>query len=243
MDERTQLVGKYESTHLERETIGMRIAKEFKDGDYVNLGRGLPVLAADYIDPAIDIYYHAEPGLLGYGTAIQIDDWEEIDMNLHDAANRHIRSKPGMVVFDMGEAFNMLRNKRVGTSVIGGFEVTEKGDFANWALKYPVKHTGISVGGGFDLVVGPQRCIVAITHLDRNGNSKIVKKLHYPLTGAPQHIDFIITDLAVFEIRGPKGAKEGLFLKEIAPGWTVDELRVITEGSFQVVPDLKEYEL
>lgn len=243
MNHKAELVEKYQNTKLARETIGMRIAKEFKDGDYVNLGRGLPVLAADYVDPSIDIYYHAEPGLLGYGTAIQIDDWEEIDMNLHDAANRLVRPKPGMVVFEMNEAFCMLRNKRVGTSVIGGFEVTDKGDFANWAFQYPVKHSGISVGGGFDLVVGPKRCITAITHLDNKGKSKIVKKLHYPMTGAPQHIDFIITDLAVFEVRGPKGAKEGLFLKEISHGWTVDELRVITEGSFEVASDLKEYQL
>jgi 3-oxoacid CoA-transferase B subunit len=243
MNERERLVEKYRKSKLSRETIGMRIAREFKDGDYVNLGRGLPVQAADYVDPSIDIYYHAEPGLLGYGTAIQIDDWQEIDMNLHDAANRQVRPKPGMVVFEMGEAFAMLRSKRVGTSVIGGFEVSEKGDFANWAFKYPVKHSGISVGGGFDLVVGPKRCIVAITHLDRDGRSKIVKDLHYPLTGAPQHVDFVITDLAVFELRGPKGAKEGLFLKEVAHGWTVDELRVITEGRFEVAADLKEYEL
>ena len=243
MNEREQLVQKYRETKLERETIGMRIAKEFRDGDYVNLGRGLPVLAADYVDPSIDIFYHAEPGLLGYGTAIEIDDWEEIDANLHDAANRHVRPKPGMVVFEMNEAFGMLRNKRVGTAVIGGFEVSEKGDFANWAFKYPVSHSGISVGGGFELVVGPKRCIVAMTYLDKAGNSKIVKKLQYPLTGAPQHIDFVITDLAVFDIRGPKGAKEGLFLKELAHGWTVDELRVITEGRFEVAADFKEYTL
>jgi len=243
MNDRDKLVEKYRKSKLARETIGMRIAKEFKDGDYVNLGRGLPVLAADYVDPSIDIFYHAESGLLGYGTAIQIDDWEEIDMNLHDAANRHVRPKPGMVVFEMNEAFCMLRSKRVGTSVVGGFEVTDKGDFANWAFQYPVKHSGISVGGGFDLVVGPRRCITAIAHLDPKGNPKIVKKLHYPMTGAPQHIDFIITDLAVFEVRGPKGAKEGLFLKELAHGWTVDELRIVTEGSFEVASDLQEYQL
>jgi 3-oxoacid CoA-transferase B subunit len=243
MTDRKKLVEKYEATKLARETIGMRIAREFKDGDYVNLGRGLPVLAADFVDPSIDIYYHGEPGLLGYGTAIDIDDWEEIDMNLHDAANRQVRPKPGMAFFEMSEAFHMLRSQRVATSVIGGFEVSEKGDFANWTFQYPVKHSGISVGGGFDLVVGPKRCIAAITYLDNKGNSKVVKKLHYPMTGAPQHIDFIISDLAVFEIRGPKGAKEGLFLKELAHGWTVEELRTITEAHFEVAPDLKEYEL
>lgn len=243
MGDREHLLNKYLETKLGRETIGMRIAREFKDGDYVNLGRGLPVLAADYVDPSINIFYHAECGLLGYGTAINIDDWEEIDWDLHDAANRHVREKPGMVVFEMAEAFNMLRGKHVDASVVGGFEVSEKGDLANWAFEYPVKHSGISVGGGFDLVVGPKRCIAAITHLDRDGRSKVVKKLHYPLTGAPQHVDLVITDLAVFEVEGPKGAKKGLLLKEIAPGWTVEELKMLTEGEFRVADDLKEYHL
>ncbi len=243
MDDRNRLVEKYNATKLARETIGMRIAKEFKDGDYVNLGRGLPVLAADYVDPAIDIFYHGEPGIMGYGTAIGIDDWEEIDLNLHDAAIRHVRPKPGMVFFDMCESFNMLRGKHIDAAVVGGFEVSDKGDFANWALKYPVPHSGISIGGGFDLVVGPRRCIVAITHLDKDGNSKVVQKLKYPLTGAPQHVDFIITDLAVLDVVGPKGKKDGLVLKEIAPGWSPEELKVITEGRFTVSPDLKVYEL
>ena len=243
MDNRKRLVEKYQSTKLARETIGMRIAKEFKDGDYVNLGRGLPVLAADYVDPSIDIFYHGEPGIMGYGTAIGIDEWEEIDLNLHDAAIRHVRPKPGMIFFDMGESFNMLRGKHIDAAVIGGFEVSEKGDFANWAFKYPVPHSGISIGGGFDLVVGPRRCIVALTHLDKDGNSKVVKKLRYPITGAPQHIDLVITDLAVMDVKGPKGKKEGLFLKEIAPGWTVDELRGVTDASFEVSPELKVYEL
>jgi 3-oxoacid CoA-transferase subunit B len=243
MLDRKSLVEKYNATKLARETIGMRIAKEFKDGDYVNLGRGLPVLAADAVDPSVDIFYHGEPGIMGYGTAIGLDEWELIDMNLHDAANRHVRPKPGMVFFDMGESFNMLRGKHIDASVLGGFEVTEKGDFANWAFKYPVPNSGISVGGGFDLVVGPLRCIVAITHLDKDGRPKLVKKLKYPLTGAPQHIDLVITDLAVVEIRGPKGKKEGMILKEIAPGWTVEEVQALTEATLKVDPNVSVYSL
>ena len=243
MNKRESMVQKYNTTKLERGTIGLRIARELKDGDYVNLGRGLPAMAADYMDPSIDIFYHGEPGIMGYGTAIGLDEWEQIDLNVHDAAIRHVREKPGMVTFDMGESFNMLRGKHVDVAVVGGFEVSEKGDFANWAFEYPVKHSGISIGGGFDIVVGPRRCIAAITHLDKDGKSKVVEKLHYPVTGAPQYIDLVITDLAVFEVKGPKGAKEGLVLKEIAPGWTVDELRVITEAHFEVSPDLKVYEL
>jgi 3-oxoacid CoA-transferase B subunit len=147
MTDRQQLVEKYNETRLERGTIGMRIAREFKDGDYVNLGRGLPVLAADYVDPSIDVYYHGEPGLLGYGTAMSVEDWEEIDTILHDAAIRHVRAKPGMVFFDMGEAFNMLRGKHLDAAVVGGFEVSEKGNLASWALELPVPNSGISLGG------------------------------------------------------------------------------------------------
>jgi 3-oxoacid CoA-transferase B subunit len=243
MVDRRDLIAKYANVRLARETMGMRIAKEFKDGDYVNLGRGLPVLAADYVDPAIDVFYHGEPGIMGYGTALGMDEWEDIDLNLHDAAIRHVRPKPGMVFFDMGESFNMLRGGHLDAAVIGGFEVSEKGDFANWAFKYPVANSGISIGGGFDLVVGPKRVIVALTHLDKDGRPKVVRKLHYPITGAPEHVDMIITDLAVFDVEGPKGNKKGLVLREVAPGWTVDELRGVTEAAFELSPGLKTYEL
>jgi len=243
MVDRARLVEKYNTSKLDRQTIGMRIAKEFKDGDCVNLGRGIPLLAADYVDPAIDIYYQAEPGLLGYGAAVTIDEWEDVDMELHDAAMRHVYPKAGMVSFDMGEAFNMLRGHHLDAGVIGGFEVSEKGDFANWALKTPVPHSGISIGGGFDLVVGPKRCIVAITHLDKQGRSKIVRELHYPLTGGRNMVDLVVTDLAVIEVVGPKGKKEGMVLKEYAPGWTVEEVQAVTEAHLTVAPDVKEIEL
>jgi len=243
MTERESLVQKYNATKLADTTIGMRIAREFKDGDIANLGKGLPILAGDYIDPSIDVFYHGEPGILGYGPALGLDEWEDIDPTVIDANIRHVREKPGMAIFDMGESFNMLRGKHIDTSVVGGFEVSERGDLANWAFEYPVKNPGISIGGGFDIVVGPKRCIVAITHLDKYGKSKIVKKLHYPLTGASGYVDLIITDLAVFEVRGPKGAKEGLVLLEVAPGWSPEELRLVTEGRFEVSPDLEEYHL
>jgi 3-oxoacid CoA-transferase subunit B len=238
-----QLIEKYNRTKLARETLGMRIAKEFKDGDYVNLGRGLPVLAADHVDPAIDVFYHGEPGIMGYGAALTMDEWEEIDANLHDAANRHVRPRDGMVFFDMGEAFNMLRGKHLDAAVIGGFEVSEKGDLASWTFKYPVPRSGISIGGGFDLVVGPKRLIIVVTHLDKDGKPKVVRSLHYPITGAREHVDLVITDLAVFDCEGPKGKKKGLVLKEIAPGWNVEELRAVTEGAFEISPSLKTYEL
>jgi len=243
MVDRARLVEKYKTSRLDRQTVGMRIAKEFKDGDCVNLGRGIPLLAADYVDPSIDIYYQAEPGLLGYGSAYTIDEWEDIDPELHDAAMRHVRPRQGMVAFDMGEAFNMLRGHHLDAGVVGGFQVSEKGDFANWAFKYPVLHSGISIGGGFDLVVGPKRCIVAITHLDRDGAAKVVRELTLPLTGGRNMVDLVVTDLAVIEVVGPKGNKEGMVLKEYAPGWTVEEVQALTEARLKIAPDVKVIEL
>jgi 3-oxoacid CoA-transferase B subunit len=243
MVDRVYLVEKYATTKLDRQTMGLRIAKEFKDGDYVNLGRGIPTTAADYVDPSINIYYHAEPGLLGYGSGYTTDEWEQIDPCLYDAAIRHVRPKPGMVVFDMNEAFNMIRGHHLDAGVVGGFQVSEKGDLANWAFKMPVPHSGISIGGGFDLVVGPKRCIAAITHLDREGRSKIVHELSYPLTGGRNMIDLVITDLAVIEIVGPKGNKQGMLLREYAPGWTVEEIKAVTEAQLRIAPDVKVIEL
>jgi 3-oxoacid CoA-transferase len=243
MADRARLVEKYNTSKLDRQTMGIRIAKEFKDGDYVNLGRGIPTTAADYVDPSVDIYYHAEPGLLGYGTGYTMDEWEQIDPNLHDAAIRHVRPKSGMCVFDMNEAFNMMRGHHLDAGVVGGFQVSEKGDFANWAFKTPVPHSGISIGGGFDLVTGPKRCIVAITHLDHKGRSKVVRELTYPLTGGRNMVDLVITDLAVIEVIGPKGKKEGMVLKEYAPGWTVEEIQALTDARLMIAPDVKAIEL
>ncbi len=243
MDERTRVVEKYRNDKLDRQTMCMRVAKEFKDGDYVNLGKGIPAMIADQNDSTTNVYYHSEAGLLGYGSGYTIDEWEQTDTCLHDAAIRHVRPRPGMVVFDMMEAFNMLRGHHLDIGVVGGFQVSERGDFANWTLKTPVPHSGISIGGGFDLVVGPKRCIAVITHLDRQGRSKVVRDLTYPLTGGRNMVDLVITDLAVIEIIGPKGNKEGMLLKEYAPGWKVEEIQIITEAPMRIASDVKVMEL
>jgi 3-oxoacid CoA-transferase B subunit len=243
MNERAFLVEKYRVNKLTSETIAMRVAKEFNDGDYVNLGRGIPGLVANFMSPGVDIYWHGENGILGYGTAYTLDEWEEVDMCVHNSSIQHVREKPGMAMFDFGEAFSMLRSKHIDVGVLGGFQVSERGDFANWAFEYPVPPWGIGVGGAFELVIGPKRCIVTITHLDRDGKAKIVKELTMPLTGAPQYVDLIVTDLAVIEVKGPKGKKEGLVLKEVAPGWTAEEVQALTDAKLEIAPDLKTYEL
>ncbi len=243
MDEREKLVERYGTDKLDVETIAMRIAMEFNDGDYVNLGRGIPGLVGNYVPQGVDIFWHGENGILGYGAAYTIDEWEEMDLCVHNSSIQHVREKPGMAMFDFNDAFNMLRGKHVDAGVLGGFQVSERGDFANWAFEYPVPPWGVGIGGAFELTIGPKRCIIAITHLDKYGKSKIVKELTMPLTGAPQQVDLIVTDLAVIEVKGQKGKKEGLVLKEVAPGWTVDEVKLLTGVEMEIAPDFKEYQL
>ena len=243
MDERQRLVERYSTDKLDIETIAMRIAGEFRDGDVVNLGRGIPGLVGNYVPSGVDIYWHGENGILGYGAAYTLDEWQEMDMCVHNSSIQQVREKPGMAMFDFNEAFNMLRGGHIDAGVLGGFQVSERGDFANWAFEYPVPNWGIGIGGAFELTIGPKRCIVAITHLDKYGKSKIVKELTMPLTGAPQQVDLIVTDLAVIEVKGPKGKKEGLILKEVAPGWTVEEIRTLTGVEMEVAPDFQVYRL
>ncbi|MFC1920340.1 CoA-transferase, partial [Chloroflexota bacterium] len=243
MDDRAKLVEKYNTDKLGLETIALRVTREFKDGDIVNLGRGIPGLVGNFVPQGVDIFWHGENGILGYGTAITLDEWEEIDNDVHNSSIQHVRELPGMAMFDFGEAFTMLRGKHVDAGVLGGFQVSEKGDFANWAFEYPVPNWGIGIGGAFELVIGPKRCIVTITHLDKYGNSKVVKELTMPLTGAPQQVDLIVTDLAVIEVKGEKGRKEGLLLKEVAPGWTIEEVTTLTGFEMEVAPDFQVYQL
>ena len=243
MTERDKLLEKYQTDKLSTQTIAMRVAKEFKDGDIVNLGRGIPGLVGNYIPHGVDIFWHGENGILGYGESITIDDWEDIDMCVHNSSIQHVRERPGMAMFDFGDAFTMLRGGHVDAGVVGGFQVSEKGDFANWAFEYPVPNTGIGIGGAFELIIGPKRCIVAITHLYKDGQSKIVKKLTMPLSGAPQQVDLIVTDLAVIEVKGEKGKKEGLLLKEAAPGWEIEEVLTLTGVDMEIASDFQVYQL
>lgn len=242
-DMRKKLIEKYQIEKLDMDTIAMRVAREFKDGDIVNLGRGIPGLVGNHVPPGIDIFWHGENGILGYGTAYTIDEWEEMDLAVHNSSIQQVRERAGMAIFDFGEALGMLRGHHIDAGVIGGFQVSERGDFANWAFDYPPSNAGIGIGGSFELTIGPRRCIAAITHLDKYGNPKIVKNLTLPLTGAPQQVDLIVTDLAVIDVTGDKGNKEGLVLREGAPGWTADEVQILTDAKLEMAPDLKVYEL
>jgi len=217
---------------LEREIIAMRAAKELKDGDCVNLGFGLPTLCALYVPESIR--FQTESGILGYGPLVLAEEIEKADWRYIDASGRFCTPAPGMSVFDVIVSFAMIRSGRL-ISIMGGFQVSEKGDLANWNTGGDA--LGGTVGGAMDLAVGARRVIITMDHTTKEGKYRIVKECTYPLT-ARECVDLVITDLAVIEV-----APEGLVLKEVAPGWTAEEIQVLTEPRLILAPDLKEIEL
>jgi len=219
---------------LSHETIALRCVKEFQDGDYVNLGVGIPVLCAMLLPEDKEVRLHAEHGVLGYGRLLLENEWEMADLDYVDAGGRFFLPKPGMCFFDMATSFDMIRGGHIDVTVLGGLEVSKKGDLANWTIS--ASETG-NIGGGMDLAIGAKKVIVAMTHTTRKGKPKIVNECKLPLTGK-ECVDLIVTDLAVIEVIG-----EGLLLKEIAPGWTVEEVQALTEPELTISSDLKEVEL
>jgi 3-oxoacid CoA-transferase B subunit len=217
---------------LEREVVAMRAAKELEDGDYANLGIGIPNLCALYIPEGV--LFETENGALGYGPLVTQDEVEKADQHYVDAGGRYFTPTAGMAIFDMVTSFAMIRSGRLIT-ILGGLQVSEKGDLANWNTG--ADPLGGTIGGGMDLAVGAKRVIITMEHTTKEGKPKIVKECTSPLT-AKECVDLIVTDLAVIEV-----TKEGLVLKEIAPGWTVEEIQALTEAKLIVAPDLKEIEL
>lgn len=217
---------------LDRDVIGMRAAKELKDGDCVNLGFGIPTLCALYVPEGIR--FQTEAGLLGYGRLVMADEIEKADWHYIDASGRFCTPAPGMAIFDVVTSFAMIRSGRL-ISIMGGFQVSEKGDLANWNTGGDA--LGGTIGGAMDLAVGSRLVIITMDHTTKEGNYRIVKKCSYPLT-AKECVNLIITDLAVIEV-----TPEGLLLKEVAPGWTAEEVQALTEPRLIIAPDLKEVEL
>lgn len=218
---------------LDRETVALRVARDLPDGAIVNLGVGIGGTACNYISEGKTILFQSENGLLGFGTAFREDEMDQADLNLVNAQSQFVRFKPGMSVFDSGLSFDMIIGGHIDITVLGAYEVSEKGDLANW-----VKGGGPPfVGGGMDLAFGAKRVWVAMQHTTKGGEPKIVKKCSKPLT-RKECVSLIVTDLAVIDVT-PKG----LLLKEIAPGWTVEEVQALTEPRLVVSEHLKEIEL
>ena len=216
---------------LSRELIAVRVAQELRDGNYVNLGIGLPTMVSNFVPQERDIILHAENGILGYG---RIANSDEIDPDLINAGVQPVTLNPGAAFFDSADAFAMIRGGHIDVSVLGAFQVSERGDLANWMV---LERKVGSIGGSMDLVCGAKRVIVAMEHTTRTGEPRIVKECTYPLTGRAV-VNMIITDLAVIEI-----THEGLLLQEVAPSITPEEVQAVTEPEIKLARDLREMKL
>jgi 3-oxoacid CoA-transferase B subunit len=217
---------------LDRETIALRVAKEFFDGAVVNLGGGIPTLASNFIPEGRTVIFHSENGMLGFGP-VEYDENKQ-SVYLMNASGQLVQPRLGMCFFDHAMSFAMIRGGHVDITVLGALQVSEKGDLANWMI--PERGIGV-IGGAMDLAFCCKKLIIAMEHTTPKGGIKIYKKCTYPIT-APECVDLIITDLALIEV-----TKDGLLLKEIAPGWAVEEVQAVTEPKLIVAEDLKEITL
>src|ERR1700687_5422322 len=212
-----------DAPQLTREQIAQRAALEFSDGDTVNLGWGIPNLIASYLPKELTIYFHSENGILGMGR--RANPGEE-DYDLVDAMKVPVLLNPGGSLFHQADAHLMTRGGHLDVAVLGGFQVSEKGDLANW--KIPGARGAGNIGGAMDIAAGAKKLIVCMEHITKEGAAKIVKQCSYPLTGL-ECTNTIVTDLAVIDV-----TPEGLVLREVAPGWTAEEVQARTEAKLVV---------
>lgn len=210
-----------------RERIAKRIAREMKDGDYVNLGIGLPTLCASYVPAGIDITLHSENGLLGVGP-YPLES--ELDPDLINAGKETVTETPGSSYFNSADSFAMVRGGHIDLTVLGALEVAQNGDLANWMI--PGKKVK-GMGGAMDLVAGAKRVIVITTHLTKGGGPKLRSACTLPLTGRAC-VDAVMTDYGWFDIEDGR-----MVLREIAPDLTVAQVRAATEAEFTASDDLK----
>ncbi|MEE8419436.1 MAG: 3-oxoacid CoA-transferase subunit B, partial [Dehalococcoidales bacterium] len=213
---------------LDEQTMALRVAREFHEGMIVNLGAGIPTLAINYIPEGEEVLFHTENGCLGFGRGATTD--EERDFHLINASGQFVTPLPGMCFFEHSESFSMIRGGHIDLCVLGGLQVAENGDLANWLI--PGREPG-GIGGGMDLAFGAARLVIVMTHTTKEGTPKLLNECSYKLT-APKCVDMVITDMAVVKV-----TPEGLVLTETAPGWTPEEIQTLTEPKLTIAPDLK----
>jgi 3-oxoacid CoA-transferase B subunit len=218
---------------LPREIIALRVSREIPEGAYVNLGIGIPTLVSNWIEGR-DIILQSEIGMIKTGP---IAEGEDIDQDCINASCQPVCVLPGTSYFDICEAFTMIRGGHIDVTVMGAFQVNERGDFASW--NNPERGLGAvgNIGGSMDLAVGAKKLFIAMEHTTGRGSAKIVKELTYPVT-AKERVSMIFTDLAVIEV-----TPQGLLLREIMPGLTPEDIQSVTEPKLMIAKDLKEIEL
>ena len=206
-----------------------RIAMEFQDGWVVNLGIGIPTLCSNYVHADRQIMYQSENGLVNYGPLAAPG---EEDPNLVNAGGQYVIEMPGMAVLDHADSFGLIRGGYVSVTVLGAYEAAANGDFANWKI---AGARGGSIGGAMDLAVGAKNVFLILEHTTRDGRPRLVERCSLPVT-AVGVVSLVATDLGLFEV-----TEQGFLMKEIAPGYTPEEVQAVTAAKLAVAPGLREF--